>query len=100
MFLTGPRWSKVARRNSLRPGQLLLFDNTAVVHGRLSQRQRREPWQMLLGLPVVWVHVARFVVLKVGFETGMLRRFSSLWDLLVRLRTRRSGRRARRAPFE
>lgn len=37
-------------RVCLEPGDMLLFDNLAVVHGRIGRRQPRELWQMLFGL--------------------------------------------------
>jgi len=40
----------VEERVCLEPGDMLLFDNLAVVHGRIGRRQPRELWQMLFGL--------------------------------------------------
>jgi len=61
MFLTGPRWSKVARRNSLRPGQLLLFDNAAVVHGSAQSAATARTLANAAWTTGGVVHVARFV---------------------------------------
>jgi hypothetical protein len=41
----------VEERVCLEPGDMLLFDNIATVHGRVGRRQPRELWQMLFGLP-------------------------------------------------
>jgi len=40
----------VEERVCLEPGDMLLLDNLAVVHGRIGRRQPRELWQMLFGL--------------------------------------------------
>lgn len=34
----------------LKPGQLLIFDNTRVTHGRAGKRQAREVWQIMYGV--------------------------------------------------
>ncbi len=41
----------VEQRVCLAPGDMLLFDNIATIHGRVGRRQPRELWQMLFGLP-------------------------------------------------
>ncbi|HEV3000918.1 MAG TPA: hypothetical protein VGW75_09295 [Solirubrobacteraceae bacterium] len=45
----GPREREVA----LAPGQLLVLDNTRVVHGRVGQRRAREVYNFMFGVPAV-----------------------------------------------
>lgn len=37
----------------LKPGQLLVFDNTRVIHGRAGKRKRKEVWQIMYGVKKV-----------------------------------------------
>jgi hypothetical protein len=46
----GIRLSELERHVRLRPGQLLVLDNTRVVHGRMGKRRVKEIYQFMLGV--------------------------------------------------
>ena len=47
---------KLEKHIQLKPGQLLIFDNTRVIHGRAGKRVEKEVWQMMFGVRKVSSH--------------------------------------------